>query len=120
MAEQDLSVAGELLRADDEWAYPATCFHAQQCVEKYLKAILVSRSLRFPPTHVLARLLRLLPPDSAAPLSAAQARLLTRYAVETRYPGGADLISQGEAQQAVALARRVAEFGRLLLGKLEA
>jgi len=31
-------------------------FHAQQAVEKFLKAVLVARGMVFPPTHDLARL----------------------------------------------------------------
>ena len=42
--------------------YDAICFHAQQCVEKYLKAWLQEANLRVPRTHNLNTLLRLIVP----------------------------------------------------------
>ncbi|MBY0525833.1 MAG: HEPN domain-containing protein [Gemmataceae bacterium] len=39
----------------------AVCFHAQQCVEKYLKAILVYRSIPFPKSHNIRVLMALVP-----------------------------------------------------------
>lgn len=35
------------------------CFHAQQAAEKYLKAYLISRQIKFPKTHDLKALLNL-------------------------------------------------------------
>lgn len=42
--------------------YDGLCFHAQQCVEKYLKARLCEAGIEFPKTHVLAALLDLVAP----------------------------------------------------------
>ena len=42
--------------------YDAICFHAQQCIEKYLKAWLQEANLRVPRTHNLNVLLRLIVP----------------------------------------------------------
>jgi HEPN domain-containing protein len=39
-AEGDMATAKRELRARKQPNYDATCFHAQQCVEKYLKALL--------------------------------------------------------------------------------
>jgi HEPN domain-containing protein len=39
-AEGDFTTAGRELRARKSPNYDAVCFHAQQCGEKYLKAIL--------------------------------------------------------------------------------
>src|SRR4051812_5724045 len=64
------------------------CFHCQQCVEKYFKALLVENARSFPKTHNLDDLLSLL-----LPLDITLRKLrrtvvpLTRYAVEYRYPG---------------------------------
>ena len=33
--------------------YDGVCFHAQQCIEKYLKAKLVEADIDFPKTHNL-------------------------------------------------------------------
>jgi HEPN domain-containing protein len=39
-AEGDMAIAKRELRARKQPNYDAVCFHAQQCVEKYLKALL--------------------------------------------------------------------------------
>lgn len=42
-AENDLRAAVETLRVERNCPTDTICFHAQQCVEKYLKALLVLR-----------------------------------------------------------------------------
>ena len=49
-AEEDYAVARSVLRRKVPLIYPA-CFHAQQCVEKYMKAILIANGAAFPKTH---------------------------------------------------------------------
>jgi len=44
-AEEDFHVALSLRRMRRHPAHNAVCFHAQQCVEKYLKAVLENRGL---------------------------------------------------------------------------
>ncbi len=44
-AEDDFNAAGKLLRGRKPSVYGA-CFHAQQCAEKYMKAILVVKGKR--------------------------------------------------------------------------
>ena len=46
-AEEDFTLARSALRRKRPLIYGAT-FHAQQCVEKYLKALLVARGWSFP------------------------------------------------------------------------
>ena len=58
-AEGDYRVVSVLLRSRKAWRYEVICFHAQQCVEKYLKAHLVEAGVAFPKTHDLETLLRL-------------------------------------------------------------
>lgn len=41
-AEGDFATAAREMRARKSPNYDAACFHAQQCVEKYLKALLFS------------------------------------------------------------------------------
>ena len=89
-AEGDFNSAQRELRARKHPNYDASCFHAQQCVEKYLKARLMEAGISFPKTHDLTHLLGLLEP--VEPLWAAledQVRSLNDYAVEYRYPGEA-------------------------------
>jgi HEPN domain-containing protein len=51
-AEEDLIMAKSALRHRKPLTTPS-CFHSQQCAEKYLKAILVSQDIEFPKTHDL-------------------------------------------------------------------
>jgi hypothetical protein len=46
-AEGDFGAAGALARVDSSRYADAICFHAQQCVEKYLKARLVCEGIHF-------------------------------------------------------------------------
>jgi HEPN domain-containing protein len=50
-AEADYYTAEREYRARKNTNYDAVCFHAQQCVEKYIKAILVFRDIPFHKTH---------------------------------------------------------------------
>jgi HEPN domain-containing protein len=86
-AEGDYAVAATLWQAENP-VYDAICFHAQQCLEKYLKAWLVELEIDFPKTHDLEALAKqCLPslPDLAAFMDAL--RFLTSFAVEIRCPG---------------------------------
>ncbi len=86
-AEGDYRVAMRLLQ-DDAPVYDAICFHAQQCVEKYLKAVLQDDAISFPKTHNLVELARLCAPllPEVMPLGSAL-NTLTRSSIEVRYPG---------------------------------
>ena len=77
------------------------CFHAQQCAEKYLKALLVWKGIPFPKTHDLSSLIAFLPKDLQNLLTGEEQELLTEYATVTRYPGGYEDITLSEARSAV-------------------
>ena len=73
------------------------CFHAQQAVEKSLKAVLSANGIEFRSTHDLVTLLDLLQDnDVPAPPAAEQLDELNPYAVEARYgmidPDGLDRV----------------------------
>ncbi|MCA1900190.1 MAG: HEPN domain-containing protein [Chloroflexi bacterium] len=51
-AEEDLSAAKILLKSKKPFL-SAACFHAQQCAEKYLKALLIFKDFDFPKSHDL-------------------------------------------------------------------
>jgi HEPN domain-containing protein len=95
--------------------YDAVCFHAQQCVEKYLKARLTEAGIAFPRTHDLVALLSLLLPleDSWADVRPAL-EALTSQAVEVRYPGTS--ADRQDAEEAVESARRMRAAVRSALG----
>jgi HEPN domain-containing protein len=61
-AEEDFAAASSLNRRRKKPLSNIVCFHAQQAVEKYLKARLEEASQPVPKTHDLLHLLNLLSP----------------------------------------------------------
>ncbi len=84
---------GDYKAANVQWAtndpvYDDICFHAQQCVEKYLKAWLTEKEIDFPKTHdleALAKLCMTTLPGLSTLMEVL--RFLNAFAVEIRYPG---------------------------------
>jgi HEPN domain-containing protein len=93
----------------------AVCFHAQQCVEKYLKALLTLFGKAFPRTHELTVLWELLPLMARPTLTPEEQETLTDYAAATRYPGEQEDVPRAEALRAVRIARRVRREVRTML-----
>jgi HEPN domain-containing protein len=114
-AEGDYVTAGRELRARRRPNYDATCFHAQQTAEKYLKAFLHERGMVPPRTHSLIMLLEwCLPHDVGIEFLRNPLIRLDRYAVRFRYPGeSADKDEARHAFQAITLVR---QFMRARLG----
>lgn len=113
-AEHDLlNIENNLTATDIPW--DTVCFHAQPCVEKYLKALLVWKNLEFPKTHDLRMLLQCLPNDIAFELPHGKIFLLNRYSIEGRYPGDWEPITSQEAEEAVAIARQIRQEARSYL-----
>jgi len=86
----------------------AVTFHAQQFVEKYIKAFLVWNQIEFKKTHDIALLLKTASeaaPDISEKLT--EANELTPYGVEYRYPGDYPDVTFMDAQRAVKLANLV-------------
>jgi HEPN domain-containing protein len=108
-AEVDYHTAERLLR-DEQPIRESIAFHCQQAVEKYIKAILVSRQMEFPKTHSIAQLLDLVAtfaPDLAADL--AGTIQLTPFGVQIRYPGDFAKLLPGEERAVFDLARKTRE-----------
>ena len=98
-AEGDYATAERELRVIDRPNYDAVCFHAQQTVEKYLKAFLQENGTVIPKTHSLIELLELcLPIDIELEKLRPDLIRLGRYAVRFRYPG--ETAEKTEAQTA--------------------
>jgi len=68
-ADNDLRTARHTLLIPDDCPCDTVCFHAQQCVEKCLRAILVCSQTPFSKTHDLEELSLLLPSSFRIPLS---------------------------------------------------
>ena len=113
--EGDFTTAGPDLRARKQPNYDTACFHAQQVVEKYLKAFLQENGQQFPKTHNLVHLLELcLTIDRDFEPYRIQLIVLDRYAVRYRYPG--DAAGVDEARDAFRTARVLRQFLRVKLG----
>ncbi len=87
-AREDLETA-ELILEHGQVPRSA-CFNAQQCAEKGLKAALICFQTPFSKTHELLTLRRLLPDGFEIGASDEALVRLSRWAVDSRYPG--DLI----------------------------
>ena len=86
-AYADLANARSLAAHRDEGTAPfASAFHAEQAVEKGLKALLVWHAVDFPPRHDLGLLLGFVP--AGATMKELNVGGLTVYAVEQRYVAG--------------------------------
>lgn len=93
--------------------YEDSCFAAQQAAEKAIKAVLVRRRVSFPKTHDIAALLTFVERSGLkVPADVLEAHVLTEYAVETRYPGVSEEVSEEEYRQASACAEIVVEWAR--------
>lgn len=113
-AEEDLIMARSALRHRKPLT-TASCFHSQQCAEKYLKAILVAKNTEFPKTHDLL-ILNTLCTNAGILTGFTKEELgrLSGYAIRARYPGNQPLPE--EAKEAFQIAVAVRKFGRKFLG----
>lgn len=104
-AEQDYALMCYLLE-NQTCFFSAIGFHAQQAVEKFLKALLTQHDVEFPKTHSITRLLSLLstfdPPLAA---SLVDTEILSAYGVESRYPGDLPDLTEKEALEARELTK---------------
>ena len=86
-AEEDWQVVCLLRRSNLE-AYNTICFHAQQCAEKLLKALLINHQIVPEYTHNLARLRQKLSAYySEWNVTLDELEQLSAASVEYRYPG---------------------------------
>ena len=103
-AEDDWRLSHRLV-ADPEPYAEATAFHAQQAVEKYLKAFLTWYQVEFPKTHDIKRLLELAGErDQSLAKVLSEAAELTIYAVQYRYPDDSPPVTPADMSKAVETA----------------
>jgi HEPN domain-containing protein len=114
-AEGDFATAQRELQVPKDANYDAVCFHAQQCVEKYLKARLQEFDIPFGKTHNLSTLLDLiLPIETTWDSLRADLLALTAFAVTYRYPG--DSADETDAREAVNHCEKMRRILRVSLG----
>ena len=87
-AEADFATAQREIAVTQRANYDAVCFHAQQCIEKYLKAFLRESNVSFPRTHDLADLLGLALPIGPTKSLPVIVRLRRAEALSGAVPGG--------------------------------
>ena len=110
-AENDLKIAKDEIGTEKP-ATDAICFHAQQCVEKYLKAYLIFNQKRFRKTHNIAKLIELCKEihEDFDYLYEIGAHNLTDYAVEIRYGEEFYFPAIDETKEAIEIAEKVKSF----------
>lgn len=81
----------------EEALWEDLCFDAQQAAEKVVKAVLVFYQIDFPKSHDITELLVILDRSGHEPLKEIwEAGRLSNYAVQTRYPGIAQPVTEEE------------------------
>ena len=109
-AEEDFTTIEQLFIEGKRPPLAVVCFHAQQCVEKYLKAYLIEHSISFEKSHNLTILI-----DLALPLQAEwnihrdAMAILTNFAILSRYPDEM-FINRKITQDAVDIAIEMREI----------
>ena len=107
-ADDDLRLAKNTLETmKEDCPYHLVAYHAQQCVEKYLKAYLVCSCIDFPYTHDIFQLMQLFGKEAKWVEKIQDAKELTIYAVSARYPEENDKVTKKEAYQAISVADNV-------------
>jgi HEPN domain-containing protein len=91
--------------------YEELCFDLQQSVEKALKALMIHNMIKVPKTHNLSDLIsRLEEKNINVPENVKLAKLMTTYAVETRYPANEEGVTESEYNEALEIAENVYEW----------
>src|SRR3989338_6757079 len=110
-AEEDLISLESLVKHQD--GSPSTgCFLAQQIAEKYLKALVIFVKLEVEKTHDLLKLslkLEFFFPEITQQLKN-ELTELTRYYIETRYPGDYPEFYWKQCQEAYEMAKKIKDF----------
>lgn len=109
-AENDLKNAEIVIKTEDP-PLDTICFHAQQCSEKYLKALLIYYGKEPQKTHNIAELINSLE-NKVSKLNdfIDEADNLTDYAVGLRYPEEIFEISKNDAIEAINITRKIKEI----------
>ena len=108
LAEGDLVMARLGLDSEQFDVFELVGFHAQQAVEKFVKAFLARSAVEFEDQHdidYLQALVRRVDTHLASKIDPAAS--LNRYAVGTRYPGRYATVTREQAEAAVRIAEQV-------------
>ena len=107
-ADSDYRVCARELAVREGASPDAICFHAQQCIEKLMKALLAHHRTKPPLTHNLTHLAELVAPlDPTVSWPVEELRFLTRVGAGFRYPG--ESADREDATKAMAICTRLRE-----------
>jgi HEPN domain-containing protein len=114
-AEHDLEAVRRIMATEEGCPYDTACFHCQQAIEKYLKALLTLSDIPALRTHDLGKLATMLPPDRQLSIPLTSLAAINPYAVEVRYSDDWREPRRDDALQALEIAQRVRAEARDLL-----
>jgi HEPN domain-containing protein len=106
-ADQRSESSYELAKASisDLIFYEDLCYQAQQAVEKSLKGLLIYYGVEPDFTHSIGILLDELTNYTEIPDTVKETIKVTKYAVQTRYPGEYDDITKKEYEESIKIAK---------------
>ncbi|MBC8277734.1 MAG: HEPN domain-containing protein, partial [FCB group bacterium] len=97
--------------------YSDLCYHAQQAVEKSLKALLIHFRIELIKTHNIGRLIDQLAKDIEIPQNIRKSDILSKYAIDFRYPGDYEDITQEDWKIAAGIAQKVINWAKRIIEK---
>jgi HEPN domain-containing protein len=116
-AEADLDYA-KLGRSAPKTLESLIAFHAQQAMEKSLKAVLVRFQVEFRKTHDLEELAELIADAGLNwPAEFEKVAEFTPFATQSRYPGFDEPVTLAKVDEAIAAAEQVLAWAKRVLDK---
>lgn len=116
-ADHDLQAAkNEMAMTSDTLLTDVICFHAQQAVEKCLKAFLIFKNVEFTRSHSLEYLKELCVQQDKE-FDSLDVGNLSDYAVEIRHPDDFYMPSKDEAEESISVATKIRDFVVKKIGK---
>jgi HEPN domain-containing protein len=105
-------------RVSPRHTFEDLCYDAQQAVEKAFKSVCIIHEIVFPKTHNIAYLIELLEKGGVEiPENLQNAKILTGYAVETRYPGDYEPVDEDGLKKAIEIAKKVLKWVKKEMNK---
>jgi len=109
-ANEDIAVIERLLEFEPEQYTSAICFHCQQAVEKFLKAVLIKNDIDFPKTHDLDYLLDECRKIDSKLYKNIDLKSLSDYGVSIRYPDDFFIPELEEAKYYYEVAEKIKQI----------
>jgi HEPN domain-containing protein len=115
-AEGDLVLARR--QPSEEVLLELLCFHAQQAVEKAIKAVLLHFAEQVPRTHSIEALVKIAAKHIEIPDAVEESTELTLYASDTRYPGNYEPVDNVDYLDALNKAEKVVLWAKSICEKV--